>query len=282
MVFGHFFGFLFGRYPGRTHPFALVTWILALLVLTATARGVSGADLIPHRAGYVLRLAPGSDTSGGGTMSYEIKSVCDGWAVEMKADLTLVGNGGRVQRLGWNQITWEAKDRSRYRYFMRESSDGEETGRRRGEARRQSPQAEATVTADLPQREEYKLPAGILFPVQHTEALIDAAASGQTFLSAKLFDGAVENDAVELGASLGMSVSNWKGAGKATAALTGVRSFPVGLAYFFSESPEGLPDTEQRLRLFVNGVVGEMVFSLGSLDVEARLEEFRELEPEGC
>ncbi|TDQ81446.1 uncharacterized protein DUF1849 [Dongia mobilis] len=282
MVFGHFLAFISASFPGRARPFACFTWILALLIIPVSASGVCAADLIPHRAGYVLRLAAGSDTSGGGTMTYEIKSVCDGWAVEMKADLTLLGADGRVQRLGWNQITWEARDGSRYRYFMRESSDGEETGRRRGEARRQSPQSEATVTADLPQREEFTLPGGILFPVQHTEALIAAEASGQTFLSAQLFDGAVENDVVELGASLGKGVSDWKGAGKATAALSGVRSFPVGLAYFFSESPEGLPDSEQHLRLYVNGVVGELIFSLGSLEVEARLEEFRQLEPEGC
>jgi hypothetical protein len=255
---------------------------LALLLVPVTASGVSGAGLVPHRAGYILRLAPGSDTGGSGTMTYEIKSVCDGWAVEMKADLALFGAGGGVQRLGWNQVTWEAKDATRYRYFMRELADGEETGRRRGEARRDSPQAVATVTADLPQREEFRLPAGTLFPIQHTQALIDAASSGQTFLSARLFDGAVENDALEVGASLGKGDDNWQGAGKVAAALSGVRSLPVGLAYFFSESPEGLPDTEQRLRLYVNGVVGELDFSLGSLEVEARLAEFRELEPGGC
>jgi hypothetical protein len=269
----------FSFFAGFWHPRCLYLGIALAAALLGASPAL--ADLLPHRATYALSLSPAGGMSGRGLMSYEIKNVCDGWAVDMKAELALVGEDGQVHRLGWSQVTWEAKDGSRYRYFMRELSDAKETSRRRGEARRDAKQ-DVKVVADLPQRNEFELPAAVMFPIEHTQALIKADAAGTSYLLAQLFDGAVGDHAVEIGAALGPGSSVWQNPGEAVPALDDLRSFPVALAFFMGESPEGLPDTEQQLRLYANGVVADLVFALGELQVQARLDSFQEVPADPC
>ncbi|WP_374375626.1 EipB family protein [Dongia sp.] len=265
---------------GLLRRFSHISALIALIV--PLGGGSALADLLPHRAVYVLGIGAGSTMSGGdGVMSYEIKDVCDGWAVDLKAELTLATEDGQVHRLGWSQVTWEAKDGSRFRYFMRELSDSEETSRRRGEARRDAEGA-IKVVADLPEQSEFPMPKDVLFPIQHTEALIAAEAAGRGYMLAQLFDGSIGEQAMEVGAALGGGDTEWRVPGKPVPELDGQRSFPVGLAYFMSASPEGLPDTEQQLRLFANGVVGHLTFALGDINIQARLDEFRALKAEPC
>jgi hypothetical protein len=241
------------------------------------------ADLLPHRVVYSLDLGSGGTLTGGnGLMTFEIKDVCDGWAMDLKAEIALAGEDGEIHRLGWSQVSWEAKDGTRYRYFTRELSDNQETGRRRGEARRESPNGPAKVVADLPEQAEFTLPEGTLFPVQHTEALIKGDAAGEAYVLANLFDGSIGNSAVEVGTALGQGDVDWKSPGKSFPDLKGMRSFPAALAFYISGSAEGVPDTEQSMRLYSNGVVGSLTFTLGDLKVHAIMDELTPLAPENC
>jgi hypothetical protein len=241
------------------------------------------ADLLPHRVIYSLDLGSGSSLTGGsGLMTFEIKDVCDGWAMDLKAEIALAGEDGQIHRLGWSQVSWEAKDGKRYRYFTRELSDDQETARRRGEARRESASGPANVVADLPEQAEFTLPAGTLFPVQHTEALIKGDAAGEAYVLANLFDGSIGNSAVEVGTALGQGSLEWKAPGKAFPDLNGLRSFPAALAFYIGNTAEGVPDTEQSMRLFSNGVVGSLTFTLGDLKVHAIMDELTPLAPESC
>lgn len=241
------------------------------------------ADLLPHRVVYSLDLGSGGSLTGGsGLMTFEIKDVCDGWAMDLKAEIALAGEDGQIHRLGWSQVSWEAKDGKRYRYFTRELSDDQETARRRGEARRDAANGPAHVVADLPEQAEFTLPQGTLFPVQHTEALIKGDAAGEAYVLANLFDGSIGNAAVEVGTALGQGSLDWKSPGKNFPDLDGMRSFPAALAFYIGNSAEGVPDTEQSMRLFSNGVVGSLSFTLGDLKVHAVMDELTPLAPESC
>lgn len=241
------------------------------------------ADLLPHRVVYNLDLGSGGTLTGGnGLMTFEIKDVCDGWAMDLKAEIALAGEDGEIHRLGWSQVSWEAKDGKRYRYFTRELSDDQETGRRRGEARRETATGPANVIADLPEQAEFTLPDGTLFPVQHTEVLIKGDAAGETYVLANLFDGSIGNSAVEVGTALGQGDLSWKSPGKSFPDLKDVRSFPAALAFYIGNSAEGVPDSEQSMRLYSNGVVGSLTFTLGDLKVHAIMDELKPLPPENC
>jgi hypothetical protein len=241
------------------------------------------AELLAHRAVYSLSIE-GSNAfaDGDGLMQFDIKDVCGGWAMDLKAELVLSGEDGEAHRLSWNQVSWEAKDGSRYRYFTQDLTDREETSRRRGEARRDAAGGEIHVVADLPAPVEFGLPAGALFPVQHTEAIIAAGTAGTGYLLGQLFDGSIGDQAVEAGAAIGPGDSQWQPDRESFTALKGVRSFPVSLAFFMGESPEGLPDTEQNMRLFTNGVVGSLTFTLGDLTVRASLDDLTALPAVPC
>jgi hypothetical protein len=207
--------------------------------------------------------------------------------MDLKAELALAGEDGELHRLGWSQVSWESKDGKRYRYFTRELSDSKETSRRRGEVRRDSSDGAAEVIADLPEQAKFTLPAHTLFPVQHTLALIKADAAGESYMLANLFDGSIGNDAIEVGGALSPGSLDWTpptdpSADKKFPVLKGVRSFPVALAFYMSGSPEGMPDTEQSMRLYSNGVVGSLTFALGDLPVHATMDELSPLKPEGC
>jgi hypothetical protein len=254
-------------------------WLALLLGVAGPAQ----ADLLPHRVVYTLALGnSGTLTGGNGLMTFEIKDVCDGWAMDLKAELALAGEDGAIHRLGWSQVSWESKDGKRYRYFTRELSDSEETSRRRGEARRESADGAAAVVADLPEQAEFTLPAGAMFPVQHTLALIKGDAAGEAYVLANLFDGSIGNEAIEVGAALGPGALDWAPPARTFPDLKGVRSFPAALAFYMSGSAEGVPDTEQSMRLYSNGVVGSLTFSLGDLKVRAIMDELTPLKPEGC
>lgn len=270
------------RFTTRLNSRLMTATAATFALVVALAAPAAWADLLPHRAVYTLSIGSGAVTGGDGVMSYEIKDVCDGWAVDLKAELAFASEDGQVHRFGWSQVTWEAKDGSRYRYFMRELTDSEETSRRRGEARRPAPGAVAKVVADLPEQSEFTLPKDTVFPLEHTAALIAADAKGSPYVLAQLFDGSVGDHAIEVGAALGPGTSDWFGPVKVAPDLAGQRSFPVALAYFITQSPEGMPDTEQRLRMYANGVVGQLVFALGDMEIQARLDEFKTLKPEPC
>lgn len=260
---------------------SLLTALSAGLVFLAI--GPAQADLLPHRVVYTLDLGTsGTLTGGNGLMTFEIKDVCDGWAMDLKAEIALAGEDGEIHRLGWSQVSWESKDGKRYRYFTRELSDKDETSRRRGEARRDTADGAAEVVADLPQQADFTLPAGTLFPVQHTLALIKGDAAGEAYVLANLFDGSIGNEAVQVGAALGPGALDWAPPAKAFPDLKGVRSFPAALAFYMSGSPEGVPDTEQGMRLYSNGVVGSLTFALGDLKVHAIMDELTPLKPESC
>ena len=201
-------------------------WFTLVLGILTPLTNPAQADLLPHRAVYTLALGTsGTLTGGNGQMIFEIKDVCDGWAMDLKAELSLVGEDGETRRLGWSQISWESKDGKRYRYFTRELSDSDEILQRRGEARRESADGPATVIADLPERSEFKLLAATMFPVQHTLALIKGDAAGESYVLAKLFDGSIGDEAIEVGAALAPGQLDWAPPGKAFPRTSSATSF---------------------------------------------------------
>jgi hypothetical protein len=64
--------------------------------------------------------------------------------------------------------------------------------------------------------------------------------------------------------------------------LKGVTSYPVGLAFFQGDQADGTPDSEQAMRLYDNGVIGTLTFSLGNIKIRATLDSLQLLPDTGC
>ena len=254
--------------------------VLALLGASAEA-----AQLVPHRAVYELsaKSAGGFGRSGAlrGILTYELMDDCDGWSVNQKAGLDVTPPEGNAHRFEWSQATWEAKDGSSYRYFIKDSQDGDTGNQRRGELRYPKPGADGKLTTELPAKGEADVPP-VLLPVQHTLELIERAGAGEIVFVAKIFDATVDEKPVEISAGFGPSEANGKTKAEDFAPLKNVASRHVDFAFFVQNLPDGTPDFEQSIQLFDNGVVSPVNFEFGGLPVLGTLRKLEMLEPQNC
>ena len=258
--------------------------LLAALVFGASSASAATVQIVPHRAVYELAARPGNGFGSSGSLrgllTYEISDGCDGWSVNQKAGIDLSPPEGAAVRFEWSQATWEAKDSSSYRYVIKESQGGQDT-QRRGELRYEKPGGEGTLRTELPGRSESRV-ASALLPVQHTLQLIEHAAAGDQVFYASIFDATVDQEPVEISAGIGLSTDDWATRGGKFAPLERVKSRHVDFAFFVADRPDGTPDFEQSIRLYDNGIIGEVIFEFAGLEVEGTLRRLEMLEPQGC
>lgn len=270
----------------RTTTFALLIGCATAVLASAAADTAAAAQLVPHRAVYELaaRSSAGFGRSGAlrGVLTYELMEDCDGWSVNQKAGLDVTPPEGDVHRFEWSQATWEAKDGTSYRYFIKDSQDGATGNQRRGELIYPKPGADGKLTTELPSRGEITVPS-VLLPVQHTLALIERAEAGDAVFVAKIFDATVDEKPVEISAGFGRELKGHQEAGaKDFPPLRDVPSRHVDFAFFVQNLPDGTPDFEQSVQLFNNGVVSEVNFEFGGLPVLGTLRRLEVLEPQTC
>ena len=253
--------------------------------LALAGASAEAAQLIPHRAVYELsaKSAGGFGKSGAlrGVLTYELMDDCDGWTVNQKAGLDVTPPEGDGHRFEWSQATWEAKDGSSYRYFIKDSQDGTTGNQRRGELVYPKPGADGKLTTELPNKGEGDVPP-VLLPVQHTLALIEHADAGDTVFLAKIFDATVDEKPVEISAGFGPELAAGKTKAEDFAPLKNVPSRHVDFAFFVQNLPDGTPDFEQSIQLFDNGVVSQVNFEFGGLPVLGTLRKLEVLEPQKC
>ncbi len=265
---------------GMTRTFALSAGLLVLAGAAAEA-----AQLVPHRAVYELsgRSAGGFGRSGSlqGVLTYELMEDCDGWSVNQKAGLDVAGAEGAGHRFEWSQATWEAKDGTGYRYFIRDGQDGNTGNQRRGELVYPQPGAAGKLTTELPARGEADVPQ-VLLPVQHTLELLDRSRSGDTVFMAKIFDATVDEKPVDISATFGPSLPPAEREAAKFPPLKDVQSRHVDFAFFVQNLPDGTPDFEQSIELFDNGVVSRVSFEFSGLPVLGTLRKLEMLEPQSC
>jgi hypothetical protein len=180
-------------------------------------------------------------------------------------------------------LRWErqAKDSSSYRYVIKEGQAGSEGTQRRGELRYDKAGGEGTLTTELPGRSESRVSSALL-PVQHTKSLIEHATAGDVVFYTSIFDATVDQEPVEISASIGPAATGWATRGGKFAPLEKVKSRHVDFAFFVADLPDGTPDFEQSIQLYDNGVIGEVNFEFAGLQVEGTLRKLEMLEPQGC
>ncbi|HEY4162100.1 MAG TPA: DUF1849 family protein [Dongiaceae bacterium] len=259
-------------------------FLVALICLAPMA--ASAADLVPHHATYVISLAPDNKNadigSVEGLLAFDLKDTCDGWAMDLKMRVIMTGDDGQSHSMNISQVTWESKDGSSYRFLMKNGDDNGQPDQIRGEAKSNPGVGAASVTTDLPTKAEAKLPDHTLFPMAHTRILLDQAAKGESTLSAEVFDGTTPTEAMQESALIGPGEKSWAGLPQKITALAGLTSYPVGLAFYFGDKTDSTPDIEQFMRIYENGVAGEIGFDLGGVSLRATLDQLQITKDPGC
>jgi EipB-like len=261
--------------------------LLLASLMVAPGFAAQAVEIAPHRALYSMTLGSTKSNSGvvgaSGTMTYTWGETCDGWTVEQRYKLRMQYAESSEVEITSNYVTWESKDGLRYRFNERKMKNGELDEEVRGEAKLEGHGVGGTATFVRPKQESVELPAGVVFPTEHTLLLIERAQAGEQFLSKNVFDGATEDRAVEVSAVLGAEQAPGAGSdGGVKSPLLERPSWRVRLAFFPLDSKAEKPEYELGMRLHDNGVSREMLLDYGDFAVKAKLDEIEALPRPNC
>jgi EipB-like len=260
-------------------------FVFAAAIVVVTAPTGRGAEIAPHRALYTMTLGNARNDSGvvdaRGTMDYEWGETCDGWTIEQRYRLRLRYAETSDVDIASSFITWESKDGLRYRFNQRQTRNGEVDQEIRGEAKLEGPGEGGVAEFSKPQQQSLQLTSGVMFPSAHTILLIDAAHEGENFVSRLVFDGATDENAVQVSAAIGVKLT----ADPAAVTLSPLLQRPgwrVRLAFFPVDAAAEKPDYELGMRLLDNGVSQDMVIDYGEYSIRAKLDDIEPLTKPSC
>ena len=250
-----------------------------------------------------------------GRMVFEITgSACEGYTQNMRFVMETSNRDGASSTTDMRSSSWEDGAAARYRFTVSNYRDQEQTDATSGNALRSGEGASGAVpgkTADKgaggkdaaaakgsgevkveltkPKATTLNLPGKVVFPVQHSRMLIDAALAGQSLLEADLYDGSEKGEKVyATTAVLGKAV---KGEPVSIAAkvknaekLKGMSSWPVSISYFdkSKEKEDSLPVYEIAFRYFANGVSESLVIDYGDFSIRGALKEIEFYDQPKC
>jgi hypothetical protein len=253
---------------------ALVSHPAAAANAPAPAIAPASSGLLAHKALYTLTLdhSAGNDVvAARGTMGYEVTDACDGWAVRQRLRMTITNAEGQDIEMASDYATWEAKDGLKFRYHMRQTTDTAVTSQTDGEATLSKTGGPGEAHYTTPHDATSPLPAGTVFPMAHTAAIIAAARDKKHFLTLPLFDGTdeagVEDSFIVLLDWKQPMPTKWP-------ALTPLPSTRVNIAFFDHAASAVTPTYEVAMRYWENGVADDMKMNFGDFVMSAKLQEF--------
>ncbi|NIA70265.1 DUF1849 family protein [Pelagibius litoralis] len=252
----------------------------------ASAAGAGPAvDLVPHSATYYLTLGDATSVSpvvqAQGRFEFEWADACDGWTVVQKFRVQLLYEDGFLASFGWSLSSWESKDGKRYRFFVRRFDGAGESERVRGEAQLGDDGSGRAIFTE-PQEREVALPAGTLFPTQHTIDVLARAGDGQTPHWRLVFDGSGDEGLFGVSTALSRNLPAGAETQIASPLLSQVPSWRLNLAFYGPDESKAEPEQEQGLRLFANGVVDEMRLDYGDFVLNADLSAVESIAAPAC
>ena len=252
--------------------------------VSAEALAAAIARLAPHRAAYRLDLgeARGSGiVAVRGAMVFDVVDACEGWATRQRMTMTISDRDGQEIETISDYATYEAKDNSRLRFSLTQTTEGAVSQRIGGEAELGADGAGRVRFTEPPGREE-ALPPGTLLPMRHTALAVETARARGRVLIAPLFDGTSDEGAQD-------TTTMMTGWGPTPGEprfpmLAGLSSGRMRIAFFEGGAAQGgasAPDYEVGLRYFENGVADELTMDFGEFTVTGRLLELTAI-PGAC
>lgn len=262
-----------------------VAALVAALAFAAASRAGGGAEIAPHHALYHMTLASTRNDTGvvaaEGAMDYQWGETCDAWTIEQHYRLKLRYAQDLDSDILSSFVTWEAKDGQHYRFNERETRNGKVDQEIRGEAHLAGPGKGGWADFVKPKTERMRLAPGVLFPSAHTIQLIDRAQAGADFVSRLVFDGAADENAVQVSAAIGKKTAADPVAAKRSPLLARP-GWPVRLAFFPADAKAELPDYELGMRLLDDGVSRDMIIDYGDYTIRAKLDDIEALPKPQC
>jgi hypothetical protein len=227
------------------------------------AAQAGAANMLSHRAIHDLTMTRANSQSGianvKGRVVMEWHNACTGYTMEqrMVLETELVEGPSRVS--DFRYTTWESADGLKFRFSMRYDVDGTVVDEVEGRASLESHGGPGKAVFSKPEGVTLDLPAGTIFPSEHTEAVVEAGQAGKTLLHNTLFDGSISDGLFDVTSVIGRRQPPDKTEKPVMTGAGEHESWPVRLAFFKHGQEDSLPDYEMSLRLYDNGVSGDML-----------------------
>jgi hypothetical protein len=261
--------------------------ILIGLLFTFEVPSLSAEVVIaPHRAAYKLEL---KRTRGGsrvseatGAMIYTWGETCDGWTVEQQFVLNLVQGNGNSMQFTVVSSTWESKDGTRLRFYIKRERNGQEVEKIRGEARLDGENGAGIAEFEMPIPTRVKLPKETVFPTMHMLRLMRRAAEGAKTDWQLVFDGSELEPPGPVSAFI-LPLKDPKNPSKAIGPPLGPQKVrKIQLAFFpaLGNAPE--PEFEMSIALQDNGIAPSLVLDYGDYAIRGTLARLEALEKPLC
>jgi EipB-like len=248
--------------------------------------------LVPHRAVYEVTLDDARSASGitgiDGRMVFEFSgSECDGYTLNMRMVTQMTDSQGQTNLTDLRSSTWEQGDGQKFRFQSAQYLNDKLGDITMGRATRNVSDAAVQVKLSQPSHAELNLPGKVLFPTQHSLALMTAAEDGQGLLQAEIYDGSEKGQKVyETTAFIGKPVppgsDNQLEAPAKEKGLGELVSWPVSIGYFESKAGDLTPSYQIDFRLYANGVSRELLIDYGDFSVHGTLTSLEYLKPAEC
>ncbi|NGM23558.1 cell envelope integrity EipB family protein [Roseomonas stagni] len=242
------------------------------------------ARMVAHRAAYRLDLGEARNSGIAavrGAMVFDVADACEGWATRQRMTMTVTDRDGQEIETVSDYATYEAKDNSRLRFSLTQTTQGAVSSRVSGEAEL-NPDGSGTIRYAEPAGKEEALPTGTLLPMRHTVLAVEAARAGRRLLAAPLFDGTSDEGPQDTTTI----ISAWTAASGSPRLpmMAGQASGRMRIAFFergAGANGASQPEYEVGLRYFENGVADEIIMDFGEFSVSGQALELSAL-PAGC
>jgi hypothetical protein len=255
--------------------------LLCLTLLAPPAYAASSPDfsralaqMAAHRAVYKLTLDSSPNqavTAATGTMTYEVIDACDdGWATQQRLLMDITNTDGQTVRMISDYSTWEAKNGSKLRFRVRQTTDTAVTLQLAGEADF-APNGAGVIHYTEPKPNTLQLAPGTLFPMAHTAHIMALAQSGKKFITLPLFDGSSDTGAEDTFVVVTGSIA--PGPFKYPS-LSKLPSDTVNVSFFDHDSNGEQPDYAVAMRYWINGVADDLKMNFGDFTMDGKLTQF--------
>lgn len=238
--------------------------------------------LLSHKVSYTLslvRLKAGSLAAAGGHATYQLRDLCDAWSVTQKLDVQITSGDGSIALVSYQSATLEDKKGRSFLFRTVQTQDGETTSETAGEARRQR-DGRVIVRFTKPESATLTLPSRVIFPIQFTGVLLDAAHRGLLHVQSDIFDGASTDGATPNYATLG--VLRVTKPDTDSPVFRGQSAVPVTVASFGGGETSLLPDSTYSDRLWTNGVEDRLMIDFGDYVLSGQIENLTPIAPTHC
>ncbi|GCE91614.1 hypothetical protein MSKU15_3215 [Komagataeibacter diospyri] len=255
---------------------------MTLACLWRTTPVQAAPVMAAHRAVYDLTLVAvngGDVVTAEGKLTFVLSDMCSAWSTQQQLRLRTVGRDGAESVSDSDYAVLEEKDGSSLVFRADQTENGHPAPRIAGEAHMRPTGGQAHYTN--PAVHDVTLPAGTLFPVAHTAAVIQAGQDGQGPIAPYLFDGTVDTGALGtyvlfLGHDAPPVVTTFP-------ALVPLAAQRVHIAYYNTTTRDMTPVFETGMRYFSNGVADRVDMDFGQFRMSGTLREFRLLPaPDHC